>query len=87
MSRTLYTLRSQEKPSEPEDTDDIDLTDEKFILANDMKRYKFIDTLDSQRMIGYSSNAGLAIGKVMLSIKHITYQNFKSILLSFLTCI
>ena len=61
MSRTLYTLRSQEKPSEPVDTDDIDLTDDKYILTNDMKRYKLFDTLDAQRMICYSSNVGLEI--------------------------
>ena len=37
------------------------MTDDLYINTNDNKRYKLFDTLDSQRMICYSSNVGLEI--------------------------
>jgi hypothetical protein len=61
MSKTLYTLRKIDKPLEPKETDDIDLTDNRYILTIDAKRYKLFDIKDNERMICYASNVGLEI--------------------------
>jgi hypothetical protein len=59
--RSLYRYRNKVKPIEPKVTDEINLTDYRFINTNDAKRYKLFDTLDDTRMICYASNIGLEI--------------------------
>ena len=49
------------KPIKPQVTDEINLTDYRFINTNDAKTYKLFDTLDDTRMICYASNIGLEI--------------------------
>jgi hypothetical protein len=44
--RSLYRYRNKVKPIEPQVTDEINFTDDRFIYINDAKRYKLFDTLD-----------------------------------------
>ena len=39
LSKSLYTLRKKDEPLEPKTTDDIDLSDDRYKLTNDVKRY------------------------------------------------
>ena len=49
-------FRKKDKPLEPKTTDDNDLSDDRYKLTNDGKRYKLFDILDDERMICYASN-------------------------------
>ncbi len=59
--RSLYRYRNKVKPIEPQVTDEINFTDDRFIYINDAKRYKLFDTLDDTWMICYASIIGLEI--------------------------
>ena len=59
--KSLYNKRNEVKPVEPKNTDDINLTDDRYIYTNDAKRYMLFDTNDESRMICFASNIGLEI--------------------------
>ena len=61
MSHSLWNMKHANMPKNPVTTDDIELTNDKYVLTNDFKRYKLFDTLDDQRMICYASDIGLDI--------------------------
>ena len=59
--KSLYNKRNEVKPVEPKNTDDLNLTDDRYIYTNDAKRYIIFDTNDESRMICFASNIGLEI--------------------------
>jgi hypothetical protein len=75
MSKTLYTLRKIDKPLEPKETDDIDLTDNRYILTIDAKRYKLFDIKDNETF--FDIDVTLATDFSTLQYVYVVYNKMK----------